>query len=108
MVTFIAFIYILTKERVKKWQKYQNIIIPYLSNDVNKGEKSHIINKIPDSTHDEIVSDISLSNKKDKYIIKNPEQPMTRKRTKRTYDINKVPGNVHRRADVTVGSGKIE
>ena len=53
------------KERVKKWQKYQNIIIPYLSNDVNKGEKSPIINKIPDSTHDEIVSDISTDNKKD-------------------------------------------
>ena len=95
------------KERVKKWQKYQNIIIPYLSNDVNKGEKSPIINKIPDSTHDEIVSDISSDNKKDKDIIKNPEQPMKRKRTKRTYDLNKVTGHVHICADVTVGSGKI-
>ena len=95
------------KERVKKWQKYQNIIIPYLSNDVNKGEKSPDDNKIPDSTHDEVVSEISTDNKNNKDIIKKPERPIKHKRTKRTYNLNKVTGNIHRCANITVGSGKI-
>ena len=99
------------KERVENWGKYSKGLISRLPNYKEIIKKQKDI-KDPTSCEpvgaDSNVRTANSNNTEERAYVKNIKNKERKQRSKRTYDLDKLTGNVRTSADLTIGSGKIQ
>ena len=103
------------KERVENWGKYSEGLISRLPDykEITKKQKDTKDPIIGGTTCESVVGNSNVrttngNNAEERTYDKNIKNKERKQRSKRTYDLDKLTGNVRTNADLTIGSGKIQ